>query len=154
TTCLSGTRSPKGSSRPAAHIVHSGAPATSMATLISCSRRCAIATNSSSSSSSAVAASRPSRWFSEHRRRAHPPRARRSHKRRSSSAHRDEVAFVTIDIGANDLSDSDIVTYLPQILDGLRAAAGPGVPIIGMSYYAGGLPDVWNQTHDLTAVQN
>jgi len=69
-------------------------------------------------------------------------------------AHRDEVAFVTIDIGANDLSDSDIVTYLPQILDGLRAAAGPGVPIIGMSYYAGGLPDVWNQTHDLTAVQN
>jgi lysophospholipase L1-like esterase len=74
-------------------------------------------------------------------------------------AHRGEIAFVTIDIGANDfLGDPDhasatILTYLPQILARLRAAAGPGVPIIGMSYYHVGLPAVWSETHDISALQ-
>ena len=73
-------------------------------------------------------------------------------------AHRGEIAFVTIDIGANDVfqygdeAASTILTFLPQILARLRVAAGEGVPIIGMNYYAVGLPEVWNETHDLTAV--
>ena len=56
------------------------------------------------------------------------------------TAHRGEVAFVTIDVGANDTfrygdqATATIITYLPQILAGLRAAVGPGVPIIGMNY--------------------
>jgi lysophospholipase L1-like esterase len=71
-------------------------------------------------------------------------------------AHKGKVALVTIDIGANDLSRLDaqgndvtclfepagcatqtarIVENLTAILSDLRAAAGPGVPIVGMSYY-------------------
>jgi lysophospholipase L1-like esterase len=75
------------------------------------------------------------------------------------SAHRGEIAFVTIDVGANDFfqygdqAPATILTYLPQILAGLRTAAGPDVPIIGMSYYGVGLPAVWSATHDLSAVQ-
>jgi len=69
------------------------------------------------------------------------------------SAHRGHVALVTIDIGANDPEDCgtsaslravsdclgtnlpDIVGNLGTILSRLRAAAGPGVRIVGMSYY-------------------
>ena len=75
------------------------------------------------------------------------------------SAHRGEIAFVTIDVGANDVfqygdqATATILTYLPQILAGLRTAAGPDVPIIGMSYYGVGLPAVWNASHDLSALQ-
>jgi lysophospholipase L1-like esterase len=75
------------------------------------------------------------------------------------NAHRGAIAFVTIDVGANDVfqygdqATPTILTYLPQILVRLRAAAGPGVPIVGMSYYGGGLPEVWGSTHDLTALQ-
>jgi lysophospholipase L1-like esterase len=75
------------------------------------------------------------------------------------SAHRGEIAFITIDVGANDVfqygdqAPATIGTYLPRILAGLRAAAGPGVPIIGMNYYAVGLPAIWNATRDLSAVQ-
>ena len=64
-------------------------------------------------------------------------------------AHRGEVAFITIDIGANDIfldcgGDPgcfipQISTNLPFILDTLRDHAGPGVPIVGMSYFT---PDV------------
>jgi lysophospholipase L1-like esterase len=74
-------------------------------------------------------------------------------------AHRGEVAFVTIDVGANDVFQygdraiPTILTYLPQILARLRAAAGPGVPIIGMNYYGVGLPAIWTATHDLAALQ-
>lgn len=56
-------------------------------------------------------------------------------------AHRGEVAFVTIDIGGNDVLQPDgggvtaIVGNLPLILAQLRDAAGTGVPIVGMSYY-------------------
>jgi lysophospholipase L1-like esterase len=66
-------------------------------------------------------------------------------------AHKGSIAFVTIDIGANDLAkcvsglviDQDCVgrgfasatVNLPVILDTLRKAAGPGTPIVGMTYY-------------------
>jgi lysophospholipase L1-like esterase len=71
-------------------------------------------------------------------------------------AHKGKVALVTIDIGANDLSrfdpQGDLISCLfePQgcgaqvsslqanltaILAELKAAAGPGVPIVGMTYY-------------------
>jgi lysophospholipase L1-like esterase len=70
------------------------------------------------------------------------------------SAHRGHVYLVTLDIGANDPEDCgsngvslrtitacigtdipDAVSNLDTILARLRAAAGPGVRIIGMSYY-------------------
>jgi lysophospholipase L1-like esterase len=71
-------------------------------------------------------------------------------------AHKDKVALVTIDIGANDLFRLDaqgnevtclfepagcgaetarMVENLSAILADLRAAAGPDVPIVAMSYY-------------------
>lgn len=61
-------------------------------------------------------------------------------------AHRQFVAFVTIDIGWNDFTCIDEVacvygglasigTNLPTILDELRAAAGPDVPIVGANVY-------------------
>jgi lysophospholipase L1-like esterase len=71
-------------------------------------------------------------------------------------AHKGKVALVTIDIGANDLSWRDaqgndvfcllepdgcatrtaaMAEDLGAILAGLSAAAGPDVPIVGMSYY-------------------
>lgn len=60
-------------------------------------------------------------------------------------AHRGHVAFVTIDIGANDFpcqaaecvpaGVASIQTNLPQILAALRAAAGPEAPIVGMTIY-------------------
>jgi lysophospholipase L1-like esterase len=56
-------------------------------------------------------------------------------------AHRGEVAFVTLDIGGNDVLSptgggvAAIQANLPAILGALRAAAGPDVPIVGMSYY-------------------
>jgi lysophospholipase L1-like esterase len=55
--------------------------------------------------------------------------------------HRGEVALVTLDIGANDVIAPDggggvaVAANLPTILAQLRAAAGPGVPIVGMNYY-------------------
>lgn len=60
-------------------------------------------------------------------------------------AHRKFVAFVTIDLGANDFPCQaaacipagfvSIQVNLPTILARLRSAAGPDVPIIGMSVY-------------------
>lgn len=60
-------------------------------------------------------------------------------------SHRPHVAFVTIDIGANDFPCQDpsciaagvasIQQHLPTILAALRDAAGPGVPIVGMTIY-------------------
>ena len=59
--------------------------------------------------------------------------------------HRRQVAFVTIDVGANDFACQEpqcvgpgvtsISTNLPIILDALRDAAGPDVPIVGMTMY-------------------
>jgi lysophospholipase L1-like esterase len=68
------------------------------------------------------------------------------------------IAFVTIDIGANDvLSDTGggvpaIVANLPLILTALQTAA-PGVPIIGMNYYDPFVAPVWFQTQSLVALQ-
>jgi lysophospholipase L1-like esterase len=71
-------------------------------------------------------------------------------------AHKGKVSLVTIDIGANDLQRFDargdllvcvleptgcatqtatMLENLTAILSDLRAAAGPDVPIVGMSYY-------------------
>jgi len=61
-------------------------------------------------------------------------------------AHRQFVAFVTIDLGWNDFPCQDGVSCIPQglaqiganlpgILDALREAAGPGVPIVGATMY-------------------
>jgi len=59
--------------------------------------------------------------------------------------HRQFVAFITIDIGANDFpcqaaecvpaGVASIQSNLPVILAALREAAGPNVPIIGMTIY-------------------
>jgi lysophospholipase L1-like esterase len=74
-------------------------------------------------------------------------------------SHRGEVAFVTIDIGGNDVVAPDgggvtaIQANLPLILAQLREAAGPGVPIVGMRYYHPFLADVWFGTHDPAALQ-
>src|SRR5579859_4314559 len=69
------------------------------------------------------------------------------------TAHRGHVRLVTIDIGANDPEDCgswaslrtimhcvgtnfpDAVSNLDAILARVRAAAGPGVRMVGMSYY-------------------
>jgi len=69
------------------------------------------------------------------------------------TAHPDDVAFVTIDIGANDLLNrclersgliakscaTDLAPRLEdrvtQIVDALSSAAGPDVPILSMNYY-------------------
>jgi lysophospholipase L1-like esterase len=64
-------------------------------------------------------------------------------------AHRGSIAFVTIDIGANDvLGPSGLVpalSNLPVILAALRAGAGDGVPIVGMNYYDPFAPQAWYQ---------
>jgi lysophospholipase L1-like esterase len=61
------------------------------------------------------------------------------------------IAFITIDIGGNDIDNCIAITgidstcfsnalttvggNLPQILAALRSAAGPNTPILGMNYY-------------------
>jgi lysophospholipase L1-like esterase len=67
------------------------------------------------------------------------------------------IAFVTIDIGANDALSGGgaaaVAQNLPPILTALSAAAGPGVPIIGMNYYDPFVAPVWFQTQSLAALQ-
>lgn len=75
-------------------------------------------------------------------------------------AHRGKIAFITVNLGANDIFEDcggdpscfipQIATNLPFILDTLRDHAGPGVPIVGMSYYA---PDVVQWFDDPAAGQ-
>jgi lysophospholipase L1-like esterase len=73
--------------------------------------------------------------------------------------HGEEAAFVTIDIGGNDVTLPNgggvpaIAANLPVILDALRDAAAPSVPIIGMNYFDPFLPLVWFGTQDLAALQ-
>ena len=63
--------------------------------------------------------------------------------------HRGSVAFVTIDIGANDLLGPSgigpLLTNLPIILAELRAAAGADAPILGMNYYDPFAPQAWSK---------
>jgi lysophospholipase L1-like esterase len=72
-------------------------------------------------------------------------------------AHRGQIAFITIDIGAGDLISGGgvpaIAANLPAILARLRDAAGPDVPIAGMNYYDPFLAPAWFSAHDLTALQ-
>jgi lysophospholipase L1-like esterase len=65
--------------------------------------------------------------------------------------HRGQVAYVTLDIGANDVDGcitggtinvncvlaglQTVKQNLPVIISGLEEAAGPGVPLFGMDYY-------------------
>ena len=67
------------------------------------------------------------------------------------SAHPGEVKFVTIDVGGDDIVGcalsgtinptcvqralEHVVTNMPIILEGLRAAGGGTLPIVGMTYY-------------------
>jgi lysophospholipase L1-like esterase len=73
--------------------------------------------------------------------------------------HGAEVAFVTIDIGGNDVISDEgggiptIAANLPVILDSLRDAAAPGVAIVGMNYIDPFLPPVWFGTQNLAALQ-
>lgn len=73
--------------------------------------------------------------------------------------HGTEVAFVTIDIGGNDVIGDEgggipaIVANLPVILDSLRDAAAPSVAIVGMNYIDPFLPPVWFGTQNLAALQ-
>jgi lysophospholipase L1-like esterase len=68
-------------------------------------------------------------------------------------AHRGHLRVVTIDIGANDLTSGGgvpaIQLNLPFILGALRAAAGQGVPIVGMTLYDPFLAQIWFTTFDL-----
>ena len=68
-----------------------------------------------------------------------------------------QIAFVTIDIGANDVFSGGgvpaILQNLPPILAALTAAAGPGVPILAMNYYDPFVAPVWFQTQSLAALQ-
>jgi lysophospholipase L1-like esterase len=63
-------------------------------------------------------------------------------------AHKGNVAFVTIDIGANDVFQGVplpvLLANLQLILAQLREAAGPNVPIVGMNYYDPFLPQAWS----------
>jgi lysophospholipase L1-like esterase len=72
-------------------------------------------------------------------------------------AHAGEIAFVTIDIGANDILSGGgppaIAANLPPALAALKAAAGPGVPVVGMNYYDPFVAPVWFQTQSLVALQ-
>jgi lysophospholipase L1-like esterase len=64
-------------------------------------------------------------------------------------AHPGSVAFITIDLGANDLlgpsGAGPILSNLLLILADLREAAGPEVPIIGMNYYDAFAPQAWSE---------
>jgi lysophospholipase L1-like esterase len=80
-------------------------------------------------------------------------------------AHRGHVALVTIDIGANDPNSCYLgaplrrlpscmasrlrltVADLRTILSGVRAAAGPAVPVVGMNYY---VPELAGWLHGKT----
>ncbi len=79
-------------------------------------------------------------------------------------AHRDELAFITIDIGFNDFpcDDSPLCVFagidnikrrLPSILDELRAAA-PHTPIVGMNIYDPFLTLWFDESTRVTAGQS
>ncbi len=77
-------------------------------------------------------------------------------------AHRKSTAFVTIDIGANDVDncvtksgfnfkciakgEASIHKNVPKIAAALRKAAGSKVPVVGMTYYDPFLADWFNGT--------
>jgi lysophospholipase L1-like esterase len=72
--------------------------------------------------------------------------------------HGEDIAFVTIDIGGNDLISGGgipaIAANLPVILDTLRDAAAPNVEIVAMTYYDPFLAPVWFGTQSLAALES
>jgi lysophospholipase L1-like esterase len=64
-------------------------------------------------------------------------------------SHPGSVAFITIDLGANDVlgpsGAGPVLSNLLVILTELRAAAGPEVPIVGMNYYDAFAPQAWSE---------
>jgi lysophospholipase L1-like esterase len=87
------------------------------------------------------------------------------------AAHQGQVAFVTIDIGGNDIvgcgslsgtaattcvqnAFNTIGTNLPGILSGLRQAGGPGLAIYGMNYFDPFLIEWLTGPAGQTAAQN
>jgi len=68
-----------------------------------------------------------------------------------------DIAFVTIDIGANDVLSGGgipaILQNLPSILAALQGAVGPTVPVVAMNYYDPFVAPVWSQTQSLAALQ-
>ena len=64
-------------------------------------------------------------------------------------SHPGSVAFITINLGANDVlgpsGAGPIFSNLLLILAELRAAAGPEVPIVGMNYYDAFAPQAWSE---------
>jgi lysophospholipase L1-like esterase len=72
--------------------------------------------------------------------------------------HGEEVAFVTIDIGGNDLVSGGgvpaIAANLPVILNTLQKAAAPSVRIVAMNYYDPFVVPVWFGTQSLAALQS
>jgi lysophospholipase L1-like esterase len=64
-------------------------------------------------------------------------------------SHPGSVAFITINLGANDVlgpsGAGPIFSNLLLILTELRAAAGPQVPIVGMNYYDAFAPQAWSE---------
>jgi lysophospholipase L1-like esterase len=71
--------------------------------------------------------------------------------------HGEDVAFVTIDIGGNDLLGGrgvlEIAANLPVIIDTLQDAAAPGVQIVAMNYYDPFVAPVWFGTRSVAALQ-
>jgi lysophospholipase L1-like esterase len=71
--------------------------------------------------------------------------------------HAGDIAFVTFNIGANDIFSGGgvpaIAQNLPPILAALTTAAGPNVPILAMNYYDPFVASVWFQTQSLAALQ-
>ena len=72
--------------------------------------------------------------------------------------HGEEVAYVTIDIGGNDLLSGGgvpaIAANLPVILDTLQDVAAPNVQIVAMNYYDPFVAPVWFGTKSLAALQS
>ena len=70
--------------------------------------------------------------------------------------HGEEVAYVTIDIGGNDLLSgggfAEIAANLPVIVDTLQDAAAPNVQIVAMNYYDPFVAPVWFGTQSLAAL--
>jgi len=71
--------------------------------------------------------------------------------------HGEEVAYVTIDIGGNDLLSGGvpaIAANLPVILNTLQDVAAPNVQIVAMNYYDPFVAPVWFGTQSLAALQS
>jgi lysophospholipase L1-like esterase len=71
--------------------------------------------------------------------------------------HAGDIAFVTFNIGANDIFSGGgvpaIAVNLPPILAALKGAVGAEVPVLAMNYYDPFVAPVWFETQSLAALQ-